>query len=105
MEPLQTTRQFFTWCCVYPTNETASKCKRLSYILFTLTLVISETVILAGTIKFFVTADSTESAIYAVFIIIGHAASLYRFILSMVLRHKIVAIFKQLTSIYNSGIQ
>lgn len=104
MEPLQTTRQFFIWCCVYPTDGNTSKLKKCLYITFMLTIVISESVFLVGTIKFSVTSASTEAAIYAVFIIIGHSTSLYRFISSMILRHKIVAIFKQLTRIFNTGI-
>lgn len=102
MKPLETIQHVLMWLCIYPVERNQRKkiaCIGLSAIV----LAILATQVIGSVIfvKRFLSAD-LERSLYALYQITGWAPIFYMFVVAIVLRHRITALFGQLSRLYET---
>lgn len=104
MDPLKTTKQVLTWLCVYPTDQFTSEWKKMGFVIFSLVCFVLNLNGLAASAAYFLTyvSDDLESALYALFQTDSLTAIAFTHILILLSRREIVAIFENLSKIYDA---
>lgn len=105
MNPLITNQWVLTWLCVCPAHESTSVKKKVAYVAFTLMVFIANLSALAATLTFitkFVFVD-LKNSLFAFIITVGYTGIVYIMVFSLLLRHKINAIFVELSEIYKAS--
>lgn len=105
MVPLATHKLLWTWCCVHPVDEDASRWKKFACITFTFLLSIANLSVVPASVEFVIenVSDNPEAALHALFQITAYIGMIYANINGLFLRHKITAIFTKLTQIYEKS--
>ena len=105
MKPLATTQQVFKWFCVYSADDSTNRWERATHAIFTIAIGILEVCAIitsAAFIRKFVSIDF-ESPLFAFLQVLGHTVGLYGILFTLLLRHEIASIFKQLSEIYDES--
>lgn len=105
MKPLVTNKNVLTWLCILPAQEQTNKRMKLIYIAFTFTLSITCFCGLASSLAFMMEYLSTnlENCLYALFQVAADASAFYMVMVALFLRHKMAALFDNLSEIYNKS--
>lgn len=105
MKALETIQQVFVWLCICPVDENSPKAKKLVCIALSgIVLAIIATMVIGSTAFVMQYAsDDLERSLYAFYQIFGWAPIFYMFVVALVLRHKINALFGELSIIYDTA--
>lgn len=102
MKPLVKSQEILTWLCICPT-ENASKWKRFAHLFFTLSIILLVCSLMVSSVVYifqFLLID-LENTLYAVGQIPCWSPVLYSFIMALIKRQKITALFTKLNKIYD----
>lgn len=105
MNPLVSNQWVLMWLCVCPASESASANKKVAYVAFTLLFCITILSTVAANVTFvikFISID-LEKSLYAFVYIIAFSGIIYVMIVALLYRHKINAIFVELSAIYKAS--
>lgn len=105
MQPLQTNRRILVWLWLCSESETRNKFKKLLSISFTFIVVASITFGLISSANYlwrFLSID-LQGSLFALYQSAGFLSILYAFVVMFISRHKIDAIFDDLTQIYRDS--
>lgn len=105
MKPLPTNQRVLTWLCLFPASENTSNFVKLGYIVLTFVCITCMTANLIASVAFFIKSVSTEleKSLFALFQIVGSLSVWYMFITVFPSQHKIHAIFRRLSQIYDES--
>lgn len=105
MKPLQTNQRVLTWLCLFPASKNTSNFVKLGYIVLTFVCITCMTANLMASVAFFIKSVSTEleKSLFALFQIVGSLSVWYMFITVFPSQHKIHAIFRRLSEIYDES--
>lgn len=103
MRPLELNRRILIWMCVYPCDENTTRWKRLAYILFSILIFVLNAIGLIFSTAYFIKYVSIdlEQSLFALLQAVGEANMVYILIITFILRHKITAMLKSLSKIYD----
>lgn len=104
MEPLKTSRRLLTWLYVVPVEKSSSNWKKWACLMVGVGAYVATMSFLASSMAFFMKFVSIdlEQSLYALFQIGGFSNSAYVITLAYFSHRKIVAIFDNLSAIYNA---
>lgn len=102
MEPLSTNQRVLRWLCICPATKNTSESIKWARVLFSWTIFTLNLFAFVLPVLFFVKFISTdlESCLYALFQIPTTGNIVYMTIIAFFLRHKITAVFENLSIIY-----
>lgn len=102
MKPLATNQRVLIWFCVCP-DESSSNRQKLAHIAFTTAVVVSIFFCYIPSIEFFVKFVSIDlkDSLYALFQVSALSYAIYTVIFVYFSRQKFIAIFENLSKIYN----
>lgn len=105
MIPLKSNQKVLKWLCGLPPERNSTKASKLAYIAFTLSVISGLLIplIASGTYIWRNILDNIEDALFCVFHHIGGTSILYQCIAIVLLRHKLIVIFEQLSKIYDES--
>lgn len=105
MEPLPTTKQVFTWLCIYCDNGNISPSEKFAHIICTFNVFAFNACISLASVAFIVKNISSdlENSLTAVFQIAVFSGVLYVITAAVLLRHRITALFGGLQTIYDES--
>lgn len=100
-----TNQRVLTWHCACTPDKSTSKWQRFAYKAYALISIVSVMSVTLLTLLFVVKNISTnlEEALFAIFQITGSGATIYVNLFAIRSQHKIAAIFKSLSEIYNAS--
>lgn len=101
MKPLETSQQVLIWLSGLKAQNTDGK--RIVYIIFTIGAITASIIATVISIVFIYRNMSTqlEETLFCLFHTFGSSNTLYQLIVTVLLRHKLTGIFKNLSNIYN----
>lgn len=104
MKPLETTKQVFTWLCIYCADYNSIS-ERITCILFTFSVFTFNACISIASVVFIVKNISIdlENSLTAVFQIAVFSGLLYVMTAAVLLRYRITALFGGLQTIYDQS--
>lgn len=105
MEPLVTNRQCLIWLYVCSADESASRWQKLAHAIFAAYVVIALVCTSAACLAFYWTFVSVDlgKSVYAFMLVFGQFTAIYAVVAGIFLRHKIGAIFDNLSTIYTAS--
>ena len=105
MKPLVTNKLVLMWLCSHPAEKSTVKWKKIAYVAFTAFSLLGLLSLIGLTSIFCVQSFSTdlEESLYAIFQMTGSSAMFYFSIVAFNSRHKIAALFENLSDIYSAS--
>lgn len=105
MKPLETSKQVVTWLCGFPRDEFASQRKKIAYFTFALSVIVASILSVTASVVFIYknALISLEETLFSLYHNIGACVTIYQTISTILLRHKFMAIFDDLTKIYDKS--
>lgn len=103
MQPLETNCRILVWMCVYPCDENTTIWMRSAHILFSVFIFVMNTTGFVFSGAYFVKYVSIdlEQSLFALLQTVGEANMLYILAITFILRHKITAMMRSLSRIYD----
>lgn len=105
MKPLEINQRVLTWLYACSMIELAGKWRQFAKIVFTLSIIIThlQSVIACTVFIYKNVLNNLEETLFSLFHTIGALSTLYQAIATVLLKHKLQAIFNGLTKIYNDS--
>lgn len=105
MIPLETNQIILMWLYAFPSDKAANKWKKCAYFVCASSFIIthSSSLIAGGLFAYKFISVDLELVLFALFHTIGSFNMVYQSGATVALRHKLSAIFKTLTKIYNKS--
>lgn len=105
MRSLKTNQQVLTWLCVFPPEKCVSTWKRIADIAFTLIIVVGQLLCVISSASFIWKYVSTnlEESLFSLVHSIPGSGTLYQGVVILILRRSLIAIFDQLSKIYDKS--
>lgn len=106
MKPLETSHQCLIWLCVHPAHESTENRQKMAYTAIAVATLTLHLTLFIGCLVFcweFLSVD-LERCMLAFMTASSAFGTIYMMIISITtMRHKVVAIFEDLTTIYNTS--
>lgn len=105
MKPLETSQRVMKWLYAFPKDEYASPSKRIAYFAFASIIFISSILSVTASTVFILKnlSINLEDTLFSLFHNIGALVTVYQSIATILLRHKLMAIFNDLLKIYDQS--
>lgn len=106
MKPLVTLQRCLFWLCIHPAEETASVKQKKVYVKFTVAALAGQILQIVACVAFcwkFFSID-LERCMFAGIAVVALFGSAYMLVIAVILmQQKVVAVFKDLTTIYDTS--
>lgn len=105
MKPLETNERVLMWLYLFPPNEFARKRMKIAHVVFAMSVIMTHliSVIVGAVFIHRYMSTNLEETLFSLFHTIAAASMLYQSIGTVILRHKLTAIFEGLSKIYNES--
>lgn len=105
MKPLQTTQLLLKWLYAFPSDKSAGKSMKFAYFIFASSVIVVHflAMVAGGIFISKLISIDLEQALFALFHTLCSFNMLYQSIATVLLRHKLAAIFKSWTKIYDES--
>lgn len=102
---LSTNKMVLKWLCMIPFDKTSNKNHRVAFFLFALSGLTCKTFTAVAHVAFFVHYMHTDlhKSLFSLIGVMAISGAIYVGISGIILRHKIVIIYEQLSDIYDFG--
>lgn len=105
MKPLETNQRMLLWLGGFPLDNLAGKWKKIAYITFTLSVIMTHMLsVMASTV--FIHRNKSidlEATLFSLFHTIASASMLYQSVVTVLLRRELNVIFVGLANIYDTS--
>lgn len=103
MKPLQSMQNALTWFCVYPVLDANAKWKKWASVVFSLVCVGTITFQVWASVAFVRMSDNFKDALDSFRVVLGWTPLVIEFIIVIVIKNDIVALFDGLSVIYETS--